>query len=166
MFHSRESGHIKTATERHYRGSDMTNGSKKRLTTRKGKNSTASQLRNREVKPKSIGSNKGLIKAQVKRKEIGSSEFERTKAEVHELDEELDHTQQDEQLKDLFTPVKKEQLKLLDQSASKRITDIGSTTTSLLSKLDKEVSSMDDGDEVELKDFAEDLKTKAKKLIK
>ena len=118
------------------------------------------------MKPKSIGSNKGLIKAQVKRaKKLAQSEFERTKAEVHELDEELDHTQQDEQLKDLLRQCK-EQLKLLDQSASKRITDIGSTTTSLLSKLDKEVSSMDDGDEVELKDFAEDLKTKAKKLIK
>ena len=144
----------------------MTNGSKKRFPTRKGKDSAALNLKGREVKPKSIGPNKGLIKAQVKRaKEIAQSEFENTRAEIYELDENMDRTQQDGQLEDLLGQCKN-QMELLDQSASKRISDIGGTTTKLLSKMDKEVSSLDDGDETELKGFAEDLEAKAKKLVR
>ena len=143
----------------------MVNGTKKRLTSGKGKNGAALPLKRREVKPKSSG-NKVLIKAQVKRaKEIAQGEFESARAEFQDLEVELDRTQQDEQLRDLLSHCG-DHLKLLDQSASKRISDISSVTTKLLRTLGKEITSLDDGEEEELKNFAEDHEAKARKLAK
>ncbi len=130
----------------------------------------------RESKPKPTGGvssggvstkkTKALIKAQVKRaKEISQSEFENSRAEVHDLEMEMDRTQHDEQLRDLLEEYE-DQLKVLNQSASERVGDISSAIESLLRTLTKETSSLNNGDDAELRDFAEGLQAKAKKLIK
>ena len=125
----------------------------------------------REVKPQSSGfspkKTKALIKAQVKRaKEMSQAEFERSCAEVYDLEMEMDRTQHDEKLRDLLKEYE-DQLQVLDQSVSKRTSDISGVTERLLRTLTEETSSLNnDDDYAELKDFVEDLEAKAKKLIK
>ena len=155
----------------------MATGKKRSPTgTGKGRAGATLPMTRRESKPKPTGGvssggvstkkTKALIKAQVKRaKEISQSEFENSRAEVHDLEMEMDRTQHDEQLRDLLEEYE-DQLKVLNQSASERVGDISSAIESLLRTLTKETSSLNNGDDAELMDFAEGLEAKAKKLIK